>query len=200
MKIGGEDKNAGSAISLFPLNLVLFPGGPLPLRIFETRYLDMVRRCMRESSQFGVALIRSGNEVGPAETFDVGTMASIVDFHQLADGFLGITCTGQQRFRITGRGLQADGLHLGNVDWIADEPLLSVPPRHQRLSELLESVLPQLGDYYAEMPLKLDDAAWVGYRLAEILPIPAAQKEFCLELADPIQRLDFLSPLTEATA
>ncbi|HEY2686570.1 MAG TPA: LON peptidase substrate-binding domain-containing protein [Steroidobacteraceae bacterium] len=198
MKIGGEDKNAGSAISLFPLNLVLFPGGPLPLRIFETRYLDMVRRCMRESSQFGVALIRSGNEVGPAETFDVGTMASIVDFHQLADGFLGITCTGQQRFRISGRGLQADGLHLANVDWIGAETTLSIPTRHTRLSELLESVLPQLGEYYAEMPLKLDDAAWVGYRLAEILPIPSAQKQFCLELEDPIERLDFLSPLTQS--
>jgi hypothetical protein len=198
MKIGGEDKNAGSAISLFPLNLVLFPGGPLPLRIFETRYLDMVRRCMRESSQFGVALIRSGNEVGPAETFDVGTMASIVDFHQLADGFLGITCTGQQRFRISGRGLQADGLHLANVDWIGAETTLSIPTRHARLSELLESVLPQLGEYYAEMPLKLDDAAWVGYRLAEILPIPSAQKQFCLELEDPIERLDFLSPLTQS--
>jgi hypothetical protein len=198
MKLGGEDKGVGSAISLFPLNLVLFPGGPLPLRIFETRYLDMVRRCMRESSQFGVALIRSGNEVGPAETFDVGTMASIVDFHQLADGFLGITCTGQQRFRISGRGLQADGLHLANVDWIGAEATLSMPARHARLSELLESVLPQLGEYYAEMPLHLDDAAWVGYRLAEILPIPSAQKQFCLELEDPIERLDFLSPLTQS--
>ena len=200
MKLGGEKQDSGSAIPLFPLNMVLFPGGPLPLRIFETRYLDMVRRCMRESSEFGVALIRSGNEVGPAETFDVGTMATIVDFHQLADGFLGLTCNGAQRFRITGRGLQADGLHLANVDWIAAEPTLSVPARHARLSKLLESVLPQLGEYYAELPMQLDDATWVGCRLAEILPIPNAQKQFCLELTDPIQRLDFLSPLTQASA
>ena len=197
---GGQEQDSGSAIPLFPLNVVLFPGGPLPLRIFETRYVDMVRRCMRESTQFGVALIRSGNEVGPAETFEVGTTASIEDFHQLADGFLGITCMGRRRFRITGRGLQADGLHLAHVEWIAEEPLLSVPSRHARLSELLESVLPQLGEYYEGMPLKLDDAAWVGYRLAEILPIPGAQKQYCLELQDPIQRLDFLSPLTQANA
>jgi len=75
------------SIALFPLNIVLFPGGPLPLRIFETRYLDMVRSCMRGDQRFGVALIREGGEVGPAETFDVGTMAKIIDFHQLSDGF-----------------------------------------------------------------------------------------------------------------
>ena len=85
-----------NSIALFPLNIVLFPDGPLPLRIFETRYVDMVRRCMRESSSFGVVLIREGGEVGPAETFDVGTIAGIVDFHQLADGLLGLSCVGRQ--------------------------------------------------------------------------------------------------------
>jgi hypothetical protein len=203
MKLGQGAQPAehpGTAIALFPLNLVLFPGGPLPLRIFETRYVDMVRRCLRDSRDFGVALIRSGHEVGPAETFDVGTMASIIDFHQLSDGFLGLSCVGQRRFRITGRGLQADGLHLANVDWLGEEPFVSLPSRHTRLSNLLESVLPQLGESYAEMPLRLDDATWVGFRLAEILPIPGAQKQFCLELEDPIQRLDFLSPLAHASA
>ena len=89
-----------NSIALFPLNIVLFPDGPLPLRIFETRYVDMVRRCMREARGFGVVLIREGSEVGPAETFDVGTMAKIVDFHQLSDGLLGLSCVGGQRFRI----------------------------------------------------------------------------------------------------
>jgi uncharacterized protein len=191
---------AGTAIALFPLNLVLFPGGPLPLRIFETRYVDMVSRCMRDSVDFGVALIREGNEVGPAQTFDVGTMASIIDFHQLSDGFLGLSCTGKRRFRIMGRGLQADGLHLATVEWLAEETSVPLPSRHARLSDLLESVLPQLGESYTEMPLHLDDASWVGFRLAEILPIPGAQKQYCLELDDPIQRLDFLSPLTQASS
>lgn len=184
-------------IPLFPLNIVLFPEGPLPLRIFETRYVDMVRRCMRESQPFGVALIRTGEEAGPAETFDVGTTASIVDFYQLPDGFLGLTCAGRQRFRIRERACQSDGLNLAEVDWLEPEPVLSVPPRHSRLPELLESVLPQLGEVYADMRMQLGDAAWVGHRLAEILPIPSAQKQFCLELADPIERLDFLSPLAE---
>jgi len=188
------------SIALFPLNIVLFPGGPLPLRIFETRYLDMVRSCMRGDQRFGVALIREGGEVGPAETFDVGTMAKIIDFHQLSDGFLGLSCVGEQRFRIVTRSRQADGLNLAQIDWVAAEPTIPVPERHSRLAELLKSVLPELGEVYAGIEMHLDDAAWVGHRLAEILPIAATEKQFCLELADPIQRLDVLSPLAQGPA
>ena len=187
------------SIALFPLNIVLFPGGVLPLRIFETRYVDMVRRCMRGSQAFGVALIREGNEVGPAETFDVGTLAKIVDFHHLSDGLLGLSCIGEQRFRIRSRGRQADGLNLAEVDWLASEPAVAVPARHARLSELLKSVLPQLGEVYTGIEMRLDDAAWVGHRLAEILPIPLTDKQRCLELDDPIERLDVLSPLVKDT-
>jgi uncharacterized protein len=187
------------SIALFPLNIVLFPGGALPLRIFETRYVDMVRRCMHGSQAFGVALIREGNEVGPAETFDVGTLARIVDFHQLSDGLLGLSCVGEQRFRIRSRGRQADGLNLAEVDWLAPEPTVAVPARHTRLPQLLKSVLPQLGEVYTGIEMRLDDAAWVGHRLAEILPIPLADKQRCLELDDPIERLDVLGPLVKDT-
>jgi len=183
------------SIALFPLNVVLFPEGPLPLRIFETRYVDMVRRCMREDQRFGVALIREGSEVGPAETFDVGTMVKIVDFHQLSDGFLGLSCVGEQRFRIISRSRQTDGLNLADIESFEREALVAVPERHARLAELLKTVLPQLGEVYAGITMRLDDAAWVGHRLAEILPIAAAEKQFCLELNDPIRRLDVLSPL-----
>jgi Lon protease-like protein len=183
-----------ASIALFPLNIVLFPDGPLPLRIFETRYVDMVRRCMRESQSFGVVLIREGREVGPAETFDVGTLAKIVDFHQLADGLLGLSCIGQQRFRILGRRRQSDGLNLAEVELLAMEPTVEVPPRHAHLAELLKTVLPQLGEVYTDIAMRPQDAAWVGHRLAEILPIPLDDKQFCLELDDPIERLDVLSP------
>jgi uncharacterized protein len=182
-------------IALFPLNIVLFPDGPLPLRIFETRYVDMVRRCMRGAEEFGVVLIREGSEVGPAETFDVGTMAKIVDFHQLSDGLLGLSCVGRQRFRIRSRSRQADGLNLAEVDRLTPEPVLAVPARHARLAQLLKTVLPQLGEVYEGFEMRLDDAAWVGHRLAEILPIAPADKQSYLELDDPIQRLDGLSPL-----
>ena len=185
-------------IALFPLNIVLFPDGRLPLRIFETRYVDMVRRCMRETQSFGVVLIREGGEVGPAETFDVGTLAQIVDFHQLQDGLLGLSCIGRQRFRIRSRSRQADGLNVAEVDQLPPEPHVPVPPRHARLPQLLESVLPQLGEVYEGFEMRLDDAAWVGHRLAEILPIPLADKQSCLELDDPIARLDVLNPLAPA--
>ena len=131
-----------TSIALFPLNIVLFPDGPLPLRIFETRYVDMVRRCMREDSAFGVALIREGHEVGPAETYDVGTFAKVIDFHQLADGLLGLSCVGRQRFRILERSVQPDGLNLAEVDLIEAEPLVPIPERHARLAQLLQTRIP----------------------------------------------------------
>lgn len=183
-----------NSIALFPLNMVLFPDGALPLRIFETRYVDMVRRCMREDRGFGVVLIREGREVGPVETYDVGTMANITDFHQLSDGLLGLSCVGQQRFRILEKTVAKDGLNLGDVEWLQPEPTVDVPERHGRLKDLLRSVLPQLGEVYTGIEMHLDDAAWVGHRLAEILPIPLSEKQHCLELNDPVQRLDVLAP------
>ncbi len=186
-----------NSIALFPLNIVLFPDGPLPLRIFETRYIDMVRRCMREGRGFGVVLIREGREVGGAQTdiYGVGTMAEITDFHQLEDGLLGLSCVGRQRFRIRARSRQPDGLHLAEVQWLDAEPTVQVPARHARLAELLHTVLPQLGEVYTDIPMRLDDAAWVGHRLAEILPIPLPDKQSYLEIDDPIRRLDELAPL-----
>jgi Lon protease-like protein len=186
-----------TSIALFPLNIVLFPDGPLPLRIFETRYVDMVRRCMREGRGFGVALIREGREVGMGETdtYEVGTLATITDFHQLPDGLLGLSCVGQQRFGIQARSRQADGLHLAEVQWLDAEPAVPVPPRHARLPELLRAVLPQLGEVYTGIQMRLDDAAWVGHRLAEILPIPLGDKQCYLEMDDPVERLDRLAPI-----
>jgi uncharacterized protein len=185
-----------NSIALFPLNIVLFPDGPLPLRIFETRYVDMVRRCMRGDLDFGVVLILEGHEVGPAETYDVGTLARITDFDSLPDGLLGLSCVGERRFRIGKRSVQADGLNMGDVEWLAMEPVVSVPERHARLADLLKTVLPQLGEVYTDIDMRLDDAAWVGHRLAEILPIPLQDKQTFLELDDPIQRLELLAPLT----
>jgi uncharacterized protein len=193
-----------SEIPLFPLNMVLFPDGPLPLRIFETRYVDMVRRCMREGRGFGVVLIREGREVGTQETdvYEVGTMVEITDFHHLSDGLLGLSCVGRERFRILRRSRQADGLNLGEVELIGAQPMLPVPFRHARLAKLLSTVLPQLGEVYASIDMRLDDAAWVGHRLAEILPIPLADKQCYLEIDDPVERLDrlaSLAPLSPST-
>jgi Lon protease-like protein len=183
-------------LPLFPLNTVLFPGGPLPLRIFETRYTDMVRRCMREGSSFGVVLIRAGGEVGAvASTADVGTTARIVDFDQLQDGLLGIACRGERKFRIRRRSLQADGLNVGEVEWLPAEPAVSLPLEYRHLADLLRKVLPELGAAYADIPREFDDAGWVGARLLELLPLSPADKQACLELEDPLLRLEQIAPL-----
>lgn len=187
-----------SEIALFPLDLVLFPGGPLGLRIFETRYLDMVSRCLRESSGFGVVRIRSGRESGVADFEDVGTYARIEDFHQLEDGLLGLSCVGERRFRIRSRRRQGDGLNLGEIDWIEAPPRVAVPARHAALASLLAATLPELGETYARMRLELEDADWVGCRLAEILPLATPDKQFCLEIDDPVRRLDLLAPAVRA--
>jgi uncharacterized protein len=188
--------SAGAEIPLFPLNTVLFPGGPLPLRIFEPRYVDMVRTCMREGSPFGVLLIRAGGEVGAVtSTADVGTSARIVDFNQMQDGLLGITCLGDKRYRVVSRRTQPDGLHIGEVEWLATAAGVPLPAEYRHLSDLLGKVLPELGDLYSFVDRKFDDTEWVAARLAEILPISLADKQGFLEMDDPGERLARLAPL-----
>ena len=183
---------------LFPLNTVLFPGGPLPLRIFEARYVDMVRHCMRAQCTFGVLLIRAGSEVGAAgagELSAVGTTARIVDFNALPDGLLGITCIGERKFSVSKHWQQDDGLHVGEIELAAPEEPTDLPSEYHHLGELLRKVLPELGELYCNVPKYFSDASWVGCRLAEILPIALSEKQYCLELDDPIARLARLNPL-----
>lgn len=185
-------------IPLFPLQLVLFPGGPLKLRIFEARYLDMIGRCMREGSEFGVARIVSGTEVGGcAHTASVGTSARIVDFEQLEDGLLGITARGQRCFRIEATRQQADGLNVAEVEWLPPELHQAVPPQAEYLAVLLQQALPQLTPLYDGIDLQLDDASWVSSRCLEILPLSLDDKQRCLEMRDPMRRLDYLRTLVK---
>jgi len=185
-------------IPLFPLGTVLFPGGPLPLRIFEARYIDLVRRCLRDGSGFGVVLIRDGVEAGgPALTYDVGTYARIVDFSQQPDGLLGIRASGERRFRILERRRARDGLNVADVEWLPEELQQPLPDEFAELAPALDAILTQVGEPYASLQRHADDAAWVAGRLAEILPIPPAHKQHCLELDDPVERLRFLRPMFE---
>jgi Lon protease-like protein len=188
-------------IPLFPLHTVLFPGGPLPLRIFEARYIDLVRRCLREGTGFGVVLITEGEEAGtaPMQTSDVGTYARIVDFSGQPDGLLGIEARGERRFRIHARSRARDGLNLAEIEWLPDERIVALPDEFADLGPALGHVLAQIGEPYESLERRLDDAGWVGGRLAEILPLPPAHKQHCLELDDPIDRLRFLRPLFEIT-
>ena len=179
-----------SIIALFPLHTVLFPGGPLPLRIFETRYTDMVRRCMREQQPFGVVLIEDGDEAGEvATTATVGCSARIVDFHTLHDGLLGISCVGERKFRVLRVWRADDGLNMGEVAWLPVEPELPVPAECERLASTLRRALEELAEHYENVARKFDDAAWIGARIAELLPIELADKQALLELDDPLERL-----------
>ncbi|MEO8016420.1 MAG: LON peptidase substrate-binding domain-containing protein [Pseudomonadota bacterium] len=182
-----------SVIPLFPLHTVLFPDGPLPLRIFETRYTDMVRRCMREQQPFGVVLIEEGDEAGVvATTATVGCTARIADFHRLHDGLLGIACVGGRKFRVERVWRAADGLNMGEVCWLPEEPVLPLPADYARLGITVRRALDDLAEHYQHVEKKFDDAAWIGARLAELLPIELADRQALLELDDPLERLDAL--------
>ena len=181
-------------LPLFPLNTVLFPGGPLPLRIFEPRYLDMVSRCLREQSGFAVVLIGEGEEAAGAVSFAAtGTEARIVDFDRLEGGLLGISCIGRERVRIVEAWREADGLNRGRVLDIGADPIVEVPPEQAWLSEVVRQVLPEAGEAYAQVALR-EDAGWIGNRLAEMLPLSLADKQLLLEMTDPLERLDALEP------
>lgn len=166
----------------------------MPLRVFEPRYLDMVSRCLREECGFGVLLIREGSEAGQADTFDIGTTAEIVDWYQGSDGLLGITAEGRERFKLESADQQPDGLYMGTVEVLAAEPRIEVPDEFQFLTRLLSDVLDELGSHYQSIPKDYQDAAWVGYRLTEILPLPLTTKQSFLEMSDPVTRLGLLRP------
>lgn len=176
-------------VPLFPLRTVLYPGGPLPLRIFEPRYIDMISTCMKTDSLFGVLLIRDGSETGPATTHSVGTLARIVDWYQGSDGLLGITAIGEDRFQLLESERQASGLNLGEIELLSAEPVEELPDDYKPLANILAGVLGDLGKLYQSLEKKYDDAGWVAYRFAEILPISPEQKQSCLEIEDPLQRL-----------
>jgi len=171
-------------IPLFPLNTVLFPGGPLPLRIFESRYIDMIGRCMKEDAPFGVLLIRDGDEAGPATTYEVGTLARVTDWYQGSDGLLGITAMGGERFRLNSAERQADGLNVGEVELLPAVEPMALPEEHQSLIPILESVLNDLGRLYEGLERQYDDAVWVAWRFVEILPIDLDEKQALLENDD----------------
>jgi len=182
-------------VPLFPLRTVLFPGGPLPLRIFESRYIDMISQCMKSDSPFGVLLIREGSEAGLATTHEVGTLATITDWYQGSDGLLGVTAVGGSRFRLLSGRQQANGLNIGNIDVIPPEPMMTLPDEYASLRKILEGVLDDLGRLYESLERRFDDAVWVTYRLVEILPIELAEKQQFLESSDTLARLKLIDEL-----
>jgi uncharacterized protein len=185
-------------IPLFPLNTVLFPGGALPLRIFEQRYLDMAAACMREARPFGVCLIVSGKEAGGvAEPHPVGTLARITDWEMEQLGILQVSTCGEKRFRILETTVGADNLLQAAIEIIADDGPLPLPGEFERLLPLLRRIASEVGPTRIPEPHRFDDAEWVGYRITEILPVHNLAKQKLLELEDPISRLAILEKFLE---
>jgi len=185
------------AIPLFPLNSVLFPKGRISLQIFESRYVDMIRHCLKNQSGFGIVLIEEGSEVArPGQKLDihrVGTYSEVVDWNQLPTGLLGITVEGKKTFNIIESWREENNLCKAEVSFREDDAIDSEPvvvgEEFQEYVELLKglSVHPMVEELKLEISFEnLREIAW---RLAELLPVSNREKQAILELADPIIRL-----------
>ncbi len=180
-------------IPIFPLNTVLFPGGRLPLRIFEARYMDMTRECLKAGKAFGVCLIREGREVGePATPEPVGCLARIIDWDMQQLGLLHITVQGEQRFRIHESRTSTQGLVSADVELIAAEGAAAIPGEYAACVKLLKAIAADAPQPLFAEPHQFENASWVGYRLSEVLPVPLATRQQLLEMNDSLTRLSAL--------
>ena len=180
-------------VPIFPLNTVLFPGSALPLRIFEVRYVDMAKDCLKRDEAFGVCLIQEGEEVGaPAVPERVGCLARIAQCDVEELGIIKVRAVGLERFRIVSSEVGKQGLILGEVEPLAAEAPAPDAPGLAECSAFLRKAIVGIGlDRFVE-PLRFEDATWVGFRLAEILPLRADVKQKLLELTDATLRLAVL--------
>lgn len=201
-----------SSLPLFPLGTVLFPDGLLPLRVFEVRYLDMVRKCQQTGAPFGVVALRQGSEVRQAgapqeELHDVGTLASIDQLHSPQPGLVLLQCSGTQRFRILRRERLPHGLWVADVEQLPPDAAVPLPADLQRIASALAQVLAQLRQRDPEAaanlpdpaPAQLADCGWVANRWCELLPVPLELKQQLMALDTPLLRLELVGDVLERT-
>ena len=186
-----------ASLSLFPLPTVVGPGAALGLRVFEPRYLDLVSECGRKGTGFGVCLLMDGDEgseTTAAAAF--GTEALIEDFGTGDDGLLTLRVRGARRFHARQLRVRDNGLQVAEVEWADPDPVEPLRPEHGLLATLLRGVLEQVGGEHADaLDARIDDAAWVGWRLVEMLPLQDIQRQQLLQVDDPHERLDRLLSL-----
>jgi Lon protease-like protein len=189
--------NPGSQLTelpLFALRTVLFPGGRLALRVFEKRYRDMLAVCLKQDRPFGFCLIGAGDEVGSAaEPHAIGTSATVSECNATQSGILQIVVRGGWRFRVARTRVQPDQLIMAEVEPLPAETAAQVDPAYHGLRDLLAGIIAQLGDHFYVGPVKLDDALWVAYRLAEFLPLTNALKQALLEETGANRKLGLLA-------
>ncbi len=208
-----------SCLPLFPLGTVLYPGGLLPLRIFEVRYLDMIGKCHKNGAPFGVVSLTQGSEVRRVEPgkpsgdgfaleeFNaVGTLATITAFSTPQPGLMVIRCEGAQRFKITNREKLKHGLWIADVTRLDEDIVVPIPEDLQATANALGKLVRSLQqrnipDHQMPVmkPLRLDDCGWVANRWCELLPLPAEIKQRLMELKSPLVRLELVSDILERT-
>jgi len=206
-----------TSLPLFPLGTVLYPGGLLPLRIFEVRYLDMIGKCHKAGAPFGVVSLTEGSEVrrpdnaGPGsdgfahEAFNtVGTLATITEFSAPQSGLMVIRCTGTHRFTISSSEKMKHGLWLANVTRQDDDVAVKVPEDLQDTADALDKLIQALqargvpaGQMPLQPPYRLQDCGWVANRWCELLPISLELKQRLMELDNPLLRLELVSDILD---
>lgn len=202
------------SLPLFPLNVVIFPEGLLPLRIFEARYLDMVKACLRNKTEFGVVAVypeastRLDDDTGQQQSLPfakIGTSFAILDADVTTPGLMNIRCLGQKKFKVISASQQKDGLWIGEIEDIGHEASMVIPADLQtttlHLQRLIDAIVEQEiaeQDIPISKPYKLDDCAWVANRWCEIINIPLIQKQRMLELDSPLIRLELVQDILTA--
>jgi len=200
------------SLPLFPLGTVLFPGGVLPLRIFEVRYLDMIGKCYKAGAPFGIVSLTQGSEVRQpgateAEAFaTVGTLATISEYDAPRPGLMMIRASGAHRFRITSRDQLKHGLWIADVESVAPDIDVEIPPDLQVTSVALGNLINSLEQKSGgkeplplQAPYRLNDCGWVANRWCELLPLPVALKQRLMELDNPLVRLELVSDVLAKT-
>ncbi|WP_216197533.1 LON peptidase substrate-binding domain-containing protein [Polynucleobacter sp. UK-Mo-2m-Kol15] len=197
-----------SWIPLFPLGTTLFPGGVIALKIFEARYLDMMKRCLRENSPFGVVSILDNKPIdsdasAPVNFSNIGTLAKLEEFDPIQPALYMTKSYGTQRFRILNIKQESDGLWMGQIELMDADPAMPLPKEHEKVAALLHEIISIIkredlrGNEAFIIPDNLDDCGWVSNRLAELLPLPPAQKSHLLAQSNPRIRLDLISEIIE---
>jgi Lon protease-like protein len=194
-------------IPLFPLGTVLFPDGVIALKIFEARYLDMIKQCLREKTEFGVISIIKNLDTdheSSAVTFsNIGTLALIEDFDPVQPALYMTKSFGTQRFKLLSSTQESNGLWIGDIELLEKDPHIPIPQEHQKVAQLLDEIISViqsedlLGEALFKKPFKVDDCGWVSNRLAELLPISLLQKNHLLAQKNPRIRLDLISEIIE---
>ncbi len=212
-----------SRLPLFPLQCVLFPGGYLPLRIFEVRYLDMIGRAHKAGTLFGVVCLTAGREVRsapsqgtaerprgggfPQEAFhEIGTLARITQLERPNPGLMTISCTGTQRFRIRSREQLKHGLWVADVELLDDDVAVAVPTDLETVASTLREVVKGMVDRAGspldmpfQPPYRWDDCGWIANRWCELLPLGAEQKQRLMALENPLLRLELVADVLDQT-